>query len=48
MKQGNGKLVRPDGSIFVGVWDANYIVGTGKVTITVGNKEKLDGLPKEV
>jgi hypothetical protein len=48
MKQGHGKLTRPDGSVYTGVWDCNIIVGTGKVTISVGNKEKRDGLPKEV
>ena len=48
MKQGRGKIQRPDGSIFEGTWEANNIVGEGKVTIVVGNKDKKDGLPKQV
>jgi hypothetical protein len=48
MKQGHGRLQRPDGSVYTGQWDANIIVGTGKVTIAVGDKAKRDGLPKEV
>ena len=48
MKQGNGRMQRPDGSVYSGLWDANIIVGNGKVTIQVGNRDKRDGLPKEV
>ena len=48
MKQGRGKLTQQNGSVYQGIWDANIIVGTGKVTIQVGDKNKRDGLPKEV
>jgi hypothetical protein len=48
MKQGHGRLQRADGSVYEGAWEANIIVGTGRVTITVGDKSKRDGLPKEV
>lgn len=48
MKQGNGKLIRNDGSVYEGQWDAGIIIGTGKMTITVGDKMKMDGLPKQV
>ncbi len=48
MKQGHGKVVRNDGSIYEGVWDANIMIGTGKVTIQVGDKAKKDGLKKEI
>jgi hypothetical protein len=48
MKQGHGRLQRADGSVYEGAWEANIIVGTGRVTIAVGDKSKRDGLPKEV
>lgn len=48
MKQGKGRLTRPDGTVYVGTWEANIIIGTGKVTIPVGDKKKRDGLPKEI
>ena len=48
MKQGHGRLQRADGSVYEGTWDANLIVGEGRVTIAVGDKSKRDGLPKEV
>ena len=48
MKQGRGQLTQQNGSVYQGIWDANIIVGTGKVTIQVGDKNKRDGLPKEV
>lgn len=48
MKQGRGKLYRSDGTIYHGTWDAGLIVGAGKVTITVGDENKKDGLPKQV
>ena len=48
MKQGRGQMTQQNGSVFKGVWDANIIVGSGKVTIQVGDKNKRDGLPKEV
>jgi hypothetical protein len=48
MRQGHGKLVRTDGSVYEGDWDAGVIVGSGKVTIQVGDKSKKDGLPKQV
>lgn len=48
MKQGHGRLQRADGSVYEGTWEANIIVGTGRATIAVGDKNKRDGLPKEV
>jgi len=48
MKQGRGQMTQQNGSVFKGVWDANIIVGSGRVTIQVGDKNKRDGLPKEV
>lgn len=41
-------MTQQNGSVFKGVWDANIIVGSGRVTIQVGDKNKRDGLPKEV
>lgn len=48
MKQGKGKIIRPDGTIYEGQWDANIIIGSGKATIAVGDPTKRDGLPKKV
>lgn len=48
MRQGNGKVFYRDGSTYTGTWEANFIVGRGKATITCGDKSKKDGLPKEV
>ncbi len=48
MKQGNGKVTRPDGSVYSGTWEANIIIGSGRVPIPVGDKKKRDGLPKEI
>jgi hypothetical protein len=48
MKQGKGKLHDKDGSIYEGTWDANIIIGRGKMTIKVGDEKKRDGLPKKI
>jgi hypothetical protein len=48
MKQGKGKLLRVDGSVYHGTWEANTVVGLGSVTFPVGDKSKNDGLPKQV
>lgn len=48
MKQGKGKLYNKDGSIYEGTWDANIIIGSGRMTIKVGDEKKRDGLPKQV
>lgn len=48
MRHGAGKCIRPDGSIYHGNWEGNIIVGPGKVTFTVGQKSKKDGLCKEL
>ena len=36
MKHGEGRLQRPDGSIYTGTWEGNVIRGSGKVSIQVG------------
>lgn len=49
MKHGKGELIRPDGSVYKGEWDANMITGRGTMTITVGNLDGPDdGLPKKI
>jgi hypothetical protein len=48
MKHGSGKEIRSDGTVFQGVWEASIILGTGRVTIPVGDKTKKDGLKKEI
>lgn len=48
MKHSKRKQTRSDGSVKSGLWEANIIVGAGKVTIPVGDKAKRDGLKKEV
>jgi hypothetical protein len=47
MKQGKGRLLRVDGSVYVGTWEANTVVGLGSVTFPVGDKSRKDGLPKQ-
>ena len=48
MKQGKGKIYHKDGSIYEGTWDANLVIGSGKMTIQVGDEKKKDGLPKKI
>jgi len=48
MKHGTGRIQRPDGTTYSGTWQGGFIVGSGRVTIPVRDKEKRDGLAKEI